>query len=140
MQREGPAVRSRHDVSNAVLFRAVAGGYLETMGIRADARPTIYAGRRRAEGASRRRETMRSRSAYFPSEDPIGQYVISSAPPPTPGGPPVPAPLQIVGVVGNTPIRSLAEPMPASQLYMPMSIAGGPDIPAQALVGPDVSR
>jgi ABC-type antimicrobial peptide transport system permease subunit len=33
----------------------------------------------------------------------------------------------------------MAEPVPASQLYMPMSIAGGPDIPAQALVGPDVS-
>jgi predicted lysophospholipase L1 biosynthesis ABC-type transport system permease subunit len=75
----------------------------------------------------------------FPGEDPIGQYVISSAPPPTPGGPPGPVPLQIVGVVGNTPTRSMAEPVPASQLYMPMSIAGGPDIPAQALVGPDVS-
>jgi ABC-type antimicrobial peptide transport system permease subunit len=33
----------------------------------------------------------------------------------------------------------MAEPVPALQLYMPMSIAGGPDIPAQALVGPDVS-
>jgi predicted lysophospholipase L1 biosynthesis ABC-type transport system permease subunit len=75
----------------------------------------------------------------FPGEDPIGQYVISSAPPPTPGGPPGPVPLQIIGVVGNTPNRSMAEPAPASQLDMPMSIAGGPDIPAQALVGPDVS-
>src|SRR4030095_15677499 len=35
-------------------------------------------------------------------------------------------------------VRSPRPPLP--QLYMPMSIAGGPDIPAQALVGPDIAR
>jgi putative ABC transport system permease protein len=42
-----------------------------------------------------------------------------------------------VGVVSNTPTRALAEADPLAQVYMPMSIAGGPDI--QALVGPSVS-
>ena len=44
-----------------------------------------------------------------------------------------------MGVVENTADDALAETAPSGQLYMPMSIAGGPDIPAQALVGPDVS-
>jgi len=43
-----------------------------------------------------------------------------------------------VGIVTNNVTTALAEATPAPQLYMPMSIAGGPDIPAQALVGPDV--
>src|SRR4029077_2907089 len=34
---------------------------------------------------------------------------------------------------------ALAEPNPASQLYMPMSIAGGPDFPVSSLVGPNIS-
>ncbi len=122
----------------SVLFRAVGPGYIETMGI------PLMRGRSITRDDLERKEPVAVvddafAKRVFPGEDPIGQYVISSAPPPTPGGPPGPVPLQIVGVVGNTPIRSMAEPVPASQLYMPMSIAGGPDIPAQALVGPDVS-
>jgi putative ABC transport system permease protein len=46
--------------------------------------------------------------------------------------------LLVVGVVSNVATTALAEP-PAGHLYMPMSIAGGPDIPTQALVGPDVT-
>src|SRR4029077_11160252 len=34
---------------------------------------------------------------------------------------------------------ALAEPNPASLLYMPMSIAGGPDYPVSSLVGPNIS-
>jgi putative ABC transport system permease protein len=120
------------------LFRAVGAGYFETMGI------PLKRGRSITRDDLERKEPVivvdeAFAKRVFPGEDPIGRYVVSSAPPPTPGGPPGPVPLQIVGVVGNTPIRSMAEPVPASQLYMPMSIAGGPDIPAQALVGPDVS-
>jgi putative ABC transport system permease protein len=52
----------------------------------------------------------------------------------------MPAPwLEIVGIVANTPVSALTAP-PLPQLYVPMSIAGGPDIPAQALVGPDIAR
>jgi putative ABC transport system permease protein len=120
------------------LFRAVGVGYFETMGIPLKRGRSIT-----RDDIERKAPVIVVDEAFakrvFPGEDPIGQYVVSSAPPPTPGGPPGPVPLQIVGVVGNTPIRSLAEPVPASQLYMPMSIAGGPDIPPQALVGPDVS-
>jgi predicted permease len=121
-----------------VLFRAVGAGYFETMGI------PLKRGRSITRDDLERKEPIvvvdeAFAKRVFPGEDPIGRYVLSSAPPPAPGGPPGPIPLQIVGIVGNTPIRSMAEPAPASQLYMPMSIAGGPDIPAQALVGPDVS-
>ena len=47
--------------------------------------------------------------------------------------------LTIVGIVSKTPTMALAEPNPAPQLYMPMSIAGGPDFPVSSLVGPNVS-
>src|SRR5215469_2571034 len=46
--------------------------------------------------------------------------------------------LTIVGVAANTPTFELAEATPSPQLYMPMSIAGGPDIPIEALIGPNV--
>jgi len=47
--------------------------------------------------------------------------------------------LTIVGVVAKTPVRTLVDPNPLGQVFMPMSIAGGPDIPAASLAGPDVS-
>ncbi len=47
--------------------------------------------------------------------------------------------MTIVGVVSNTPTTALHEPAPQPQLFMPMSTAGGPDIPAQALIGPPVN-
>src|SRR5262249_22611455 len=74
----------------------------------------------------------------FPREDPMGRYIVSAAPPARPGGPPAPEPLQIVGIVANTATRTLTEE-PGSIIYMPMSIAAGPDIPLSALVGPDIS-
>ena len=75
--------------------------------------------------------------SLFPNQDAIGQRVKASTPPNSRFG--TPAWLTIVGVVSNTVTTALAEAAPAGQLYMPMSIAGGPEIPAQALVGPDVS-
>ena len=74
---------------------------------------------------------------YFPGQDPIGKRVRSA----TRQDPTLPTPpwLEIVGVVSNTPTGALTAP-PLPQMFMPMSIAGGPDIPAQALVGPDITR
>jgi len=79
--------------------------------------------------------------------DPIGKQVKSNAPPPPSartvdgafeweGGPPW---LTIVGVVSNTPFETLTEPAPVAVLYMPLSIAGGPDIPNIAMLGPTTS-
>jgi putative ABC transport system permease protein len=71
---------------------------------------------------------------YFPGQDPIDRRVRSLTP-----AQPAPPWLRIVGVVSNTPTFAVGEPTPAPQLYMPMSIAGGPDIPREALLGPDVT-
>jgi predicted permease len=76
--------------------------------------------------------------------DPLGRQFRSNAPPPPGvaladaatdwnGAPPW---LTIVGVVSNTPFLSLTESTPVAYVYMPMSIAGGPDIPDTALLGP----
>jgi ABC-type antimicrobial peptide transport system permease subunit len=46
--------------------------------------------------------------------------------------------LEIVGLVATTPTGTLTGPS-LPQLFMPMSIAGGPEIPAQALIGPNVT-
>jgi predicted permease len=119
------------------VFRAVAGGYFETMGIRLVRGRTITGGDvDRSEPIVVINETLARR--VFPNQDPIGQYVLSSRPP-RPDGTPSSMPLEIVGIVADTATQSLAEPSPASQLYMPMSIAGGPDFPPLALVGADVS-
>jgi putative ABC transport system permease protein len=69
--------------------------------------------------------------AYFPGQDAIGRRIRSSR-----TGTPW---LTIVGIVANTPTIALAEPAPTVQVFMPMSIAGGPDIPREALIGPDVT-
>jgi len=126
-----------NDTPPPVVFRAVASGYFETMGIR------LVHGRTITRGDVDRREPVVVISdamarRVFSGEDPIGQYVLSNAPLRSDGTPSVPA-LEIVGVVADTPMQSLAEQNKASQLYMPMSIAGGPDIPPSALVGPDTS-
>lgn len=117
-------------------FRAVAGGYLETAGIR------LIRGRTITRGDVDRREPVvvideALAAMYFPGQDPIGKRVRSAVR----ADPNMPAPpwLEIVGVVANTPVGALTAP-PLPQMYMPMSIAGGPDIPAQALIGPDITR
>jgi putative ABC transport system permease protein len=134
-------VRGRPQLPNVtpppVVFRAVAGGYFETMGIRVVRGRTITRGDvDRHESIVVISEAMARR--VFPGEDPLGQYLFSSAPPRSDGTPSTP-PLEIVGIVADTSTQSLAEPNPALQLYMPMSIAGGPDFPPITLLGPDVS-
>jgi len=120
------------------LWQAVSAGFFETMGIRLQRGRLITSddvdhGRPVAVIS----EALAGR--LFPGEGSIGRYLISAAPPARPGGPPAPVALQIVGIVANTAVQTLTEATPASLIYMPMSIAGGPGIPPSALVGPDVS-
>jgi predicted permease len=116
-------------------FRAVAGGYLETAGMR------LIRGRTIRQSDVDRREPIvvvdeALAAMYFPGQDPIGKRVRSSAP----ANPQLPTSpwLEIVGIVSNTPTSTLTAPR-LPQMYMPMSIAGGPEIPAQALLGPDIT-
>jgi putative ABC transport system permease protein len=118
------------------LFRAVGGDYFEAMGMR------LLRGRMIDRGDIEREEpnvvvNKAFADMFFPGGDPIGQRIKSSTLP----NASLPAPpwLTIVGVVSNTPTFALNEPAPNAQLYMPMSIAGGPEIPAQALLGPNVN-
>jgi putative ABC transport system permease protein len=116
------------------LFRAVAGGYFEAMGMR------ILRGR-----AIERQDVERHAPVvvvdqafvgqFFPNQNPIGEHVASNRPPRRLGESPELVWLEIVGVVSKTPIFTLVDPHPLPQLYMPMSIAS---VPA-SLLGPDVA-
>ena len=117
----------------------MAGGYVEAMGMR------LLGGRNIDRRDIERGEPIAVVNqalvnAYFPNQNPIGERVASAL-----GltgdleNPPNPAWLTIVGVVSNTPVMALAEANPLPILYMPMSIAGGPDIPANAMLGPNVA-
>ena len=111
-----------------VEFRAVASNYVRAMGMR------LVSGRALDRGDVERQEPLvvvnqALARAYFRGQDPIGQRISGGALPW----------LTIVGVVADTPTTALVEMNRAPTLYMPMSIAGGPDIPAAALRGPDVS-
>ncbi len=118
-----------------VAFRAVAGGYTDVM------RTPLLHGRSLTRTDVDRRElnivvNKVVADAYFPGQDAIGKRVRASVPPNT--GLPTPPWWTIVGVVANTPTTALAE-APVGLVYQPMSIAGGPDIPREALMGPDVT-
>jgi ABC-type antimicrobial peptide transport system permease subunit len=67
---------------------------------------------------------------YFANQDPIGERVASARQEGLTW-------LTIVGVVSNTATNTLADSTPEPKLFMPMSIAGGPDIPP--LEGPNVT-
>lgn len=120
------------------LFRAVSGGYFETMGIRIQrGRPITRDDVIHREPIVVVDETLAA--SFFGGEDPIGRRVASNRPPSRPGEPPELIWLSIVGVVSRTPLRTPAETTHVPVLYMPMSIAGGPGPLRTALVGPDVS-
>jgi predicted permease len=119
-----------------VAFRAVAGGYTDVM------RTPLLRGRSLTRADVDRREpnivvNKVVADAYFPGQDPIGRRVRSSVPPNS--RLPTPPWWTIVGVVANTPTMALAEATPVGLVFQPMSIAGGPDIPREALMGPDVT-
>ncbi len=120
------------------LFRAVAGGYFDAMGIR------VLRGRAIDRGDVDRNEPIvvinqTFATRFFPNGDPIGQRVASNRAPRGSEKGSTFTWLTIVGIVADTPTNALAEPTPIPQMFMPMSIAGGPDIPTLALAGPDVS-
>jgi len=122
------------------LFRAVAGGYFETMGMR------IVRGRGIDRGDVDRAERVVVVSEglakrYFVGEDPIGRRLASNKPPARTGQPADPIWLTIVGVAADVPTRALAGPIEPNRLpllFMPMSIASGPDAPRMT-IGPDAA-
>jgi len=112
-----------------VEYHAVAGGFVEAMGMR------LLKGRTITRTDVDRGEPMvvvnqALVDAYLPDRDAVGLRLSSSGR--------TPRWLTIAGVVANTPSSALNEPSARPKLYMPMSIAGGPDIRAQTgdLVGP----
>jgi putative ABC transport system permease protein len=117
---------------------AVAGGYVEAMGMR------LLRGRSIERGDVDRGEhialiNQAFAQTFFPNDDPIGHRVQSNAPPgPTPED--APPWLTIVGVISNTPVLALAEARRTPLLYMPMSISGGPNIPNIAMLGPNIAN
>ncbi len=116
---------------------AVAGGYVEAMGMR------LLRGRGIERGDVERGERIAIvnqafAETFFPNDNPIGHRVRSNAPP-GPTTDDIPPWLEIVGVVSNTPVAALAETRRTAVLYMPMSIAGGPDIPALKMLGPNIA-
>ena len=116
-------------------FRGVGAGYIEAMGMR------VLRGRSLERQDVDRREQVvvinkALADAYFPGKDPIDQRVKSGT---LPSSLPQAPWLRIVGVVANTPTIALGERTPWLQMFMPMSIAGGPEIPREALIGPDVT-
>jgi predicted permease len=118
-----------------VAFRAVAGGYFETMGTR------LLRGRGIERSDVDRRDLVAVVNdalvkAYFPTQDPIGARVARGA------GTVNSSWLMIVGVVPNIPIGSLTEATATSaapEVYMPMSISGPAETPGQSANGPSVA-
>jgi predicted permease len=111
-----------------VFFRGVGAGYIEAVGMR------LLRGRGIDRHDVDQHESVivvnkALADAYFPGKDPIDQRVKSF------NGPW----LRIVGVVSNTPTIALGERTPWGQMFMPMSIAGGPDIKREALIGPNIT-
>ena len=118
-----------------VAFRAVAADYFETMKMR------LLAGRGIDRSDVDRRELVAVVNEalveiYFPNQNPIGARVARGTAAVNSSW------LTIVGVVPNTPMRSLAEATAASaapELYMPMSISGPSEVPGRSANGPAIA-
>jgi predicted permease len=111
-------------------FHAVGGGLAGVLGMR------VLRGNDIQRGDVDRGETrvvvnQALVDAYLDGQDPIGKRIASGAAN-TPW-------LTITGVVANTPTMAINEPRPRPKLYLPMSISGGPEIPAAALLGPSAA-
>jgi predicted permease len=118
-------------------FRAVAGGYFQSMGI-----PLIRGRGIEREDVERNEPIavvdQRFVDLVFPNEDPLGRRVSWSLPPAKSGEAPRWTWLTIVGIVRNTPTRTLRETSLLPQLYMPMSVTGRFDAPPWEYIGPRV--
>jgi predicted permease len=126
---EGSA-RPANSLPPAVEFRAVAANFVEAMGMR------LLRGRTLSPDEIERSVpkvvvNQALADVYFPNENPVGRRVASSSRDLIW--------LEIAGVVANTPVTAVAESKRSPILYMPMSIAGGPDIPKFNFVGPDIT-
>jgi putative ABC transport system permease protein len=113
-------------------FYAVAGDYVEAMGMR------VLQGRGLSSDDVERGRLVAvinqaAADAYFPGENPIGRRISSSSQNGAVRW------VTIEGLVSNTPTSALNEPRARPKMYLPLSIAGGPDIPAAQLLGPSTS-
>jgi predicted permease len=119
-------------------FRAIAGGYFETMGMR------ILRGRSIDRADVDRSEPVvvisqaMARSA-FADEDPIGRRIASNQPPSKTGAARSLEWLTVVGIVADTPMMSLTEPAPRPMLFMPLSRGRPPGVPIEARLVPGIS-
>jgi putative ABC transport system permease protein len=114
-------------------LRAVAADYFRTAGIR------IVRGREITRHEIDHAEPLVVVNealvrAYFPHQDPIGLRIASSQPPPR-----KPVWLTIIGIAVDTPSYTLVEASPLPAVYMPISIARGPETPIQSLLGPGIT-
>ena len=118
------------------LFRAVAPDYFRAIGTPLRAGRTLM-----RDDVDRREPVVVVNDAFatinFPGEDPVGRRIASNMPPARPGEVPSLQWLSIVGVVADTPIRAPGENFATPLVYVPMTIAGGPDLPR--LAGPSVT-
>ena len=118
------------------LFRAVAADYFPAIGTPLRAGRTLT-----RDDVDRREPVVVVNDAFatinFPGESPLGRRIASNVPPSRPAEAPSLEWLSIVGVVANTPIRAPGENFTTPLVYMPMTIAGAPDLPR--LVGPSVA-
>jgi len=122
------------------LFRAVAGGYFETIGTRIlRGRGITRADVEHTEPIVVINDTIAKK--YFAGEDPIGRRIASNRPPPRLGQPADLTWMTIVGVAADVPTFALAGPRSTALplLYMPMSIASGPSGQVVGTIGPDAS-
>jgi putative ABC transport system permease protein len=120
------------------MFRAIAGGYFETMGMR------IVRGRAIDRSDVDRREAVAVLSqalakSAFGDEDPIGRRVASNQPPPKLGASRSLEWLTVVGIVADTPTMSLTEQSPRPQLFMPLSLGRPPGVSIESRMVPGIS-
>jgi predicted permease len=137
---EGREMRLADDerLNGTVSFRAIAGGYLEAMGIR------LRRGRGIERGDVDRQEPIAVideafADIIFPNEDPIGRRVTWSMPPAPGQRTPNSTWLRVVGIAASTPTRRLGEPVRVPAIYMPMSLTGRFNAPPWEYIGPRVS-
>jgi predicted permease len=130
--REGPVPETNLGDTS---YRAVEGGYFQTMGI------PLIRGRAIERDDVERSEPVavvnqRFVDLVFPNDDPIGKRVSWTLPAAKEGESPKYTWLTIVGIVRNTPTRTLREASVVPHLYMPLSMTGGFDAPTWEYIGP----
>ena len=109
MRVEGRTYAARNDSATRA-FRAVAAGFFDAMGMRIVRGRGIIARRRRAQRARRRGRRLARKAVLSRIRTRSASAIASNRPPARPGELPTVDWLTIVGVVANTPVRTLVEP------------------------------